>query len=393
VKIVVVHNTYQQPGGEDIVFELERKMLEAEGHDVVAYRRSNHEIEELSAVGRVFLIKRMIWASDTYRDFSQLLEREKPDVVHIHNTFVMISPSIYAACREALVPVIQSLHNFRFFCAGAEFARNGSVCEECLEHGVWRGVRYGCYRGSKTSTAAVAAMLTWHRARGTWDEAVSTYIALTEFSRSKFIEGGLPEDRVVVKPNFIDPDPGAGGHDRSCAIFVGRLSPTKGIKTLVAALGRLQGSVPFAMIGGGPDRPEFEAEAERCGVPVSLFLGQLPRPQTIAAMQTARFLVFPSEWYENFPMTIAEAFACATPVLCSRLGSMKEIVTDGVTGLHFNPRDPGDLAAKMTWAWEHPEQMREMGQNARHEYELKYTAEKNYSRLLTIYENAIRCYA
>ncbi len=392
MKIVVVHNTYQQPGGEDIVFELERKMLEAAGHDVVAYRRSNHEIEQLSAAGRVFLLKRMIWASDTHRDFSRLLERERPDVVHVHNTFVMISPSIYAACRTARVPVVQTLHNFRLFCAGAEFARDGHVCEECLEHGVWRGVRYGCYRGSKTSTAAVAAMLSWHRARGTWDQSVSAYIALTEFSRAKFIEGGLPEDRVAVKPNFVDPDPGAGGPDRPGAIFVGRLSPTKGVKTLIAALGRLQGSVPFAIIGGGPERPGFEAEAERCGVPVSLFQGQLPRSETIAAMQRARFLVFPSEWYENFPMTIAESFACATPVLCSRLGAMREIVTDGRTGLHFHPSDPEDLASKMQWAWEHPEQMREMGLNARREFELKYTAEKNYSQLSAIYENAIRCY-
>jgi glycosyltransferase involved in cell wall biosynthesis len=389
VKIVVVHNTYQHAGGEDVVVELEQRILESAGHEVVAYRRSNVEIDQFSSTERVLLVKRLIWASDTYRDFTRLLDDEKPDLVHIHNTFLVISPSVYAACRRVRVPVVQTLHNFRLFCANAEFARDGKACKECLERTPWHAVRYGCYR-SKASTAAVAAMLTWHRARGTLNDSVSAYIALTEFSRSLFVAGGLPEDRITVKPNFVDPDPGAGGPDRSGAIFVGRLWPTKGISTLVAALGRLQGAVPFAIIGDGPNRPIYEAEAERCGVPVAVFQGRLPRHEAIAAMQSARFLVFPSEWYENFPMTIAESFACGTPVLCSRLGAMREIVADGVTGLHFNPGDPDDLATKIRWAWAHPDTMRKMGANARREYEHKYTAARNYPKLAAIYAAAIR---
>jgi glycosyltransferase involved in cell wall biosynthesis len=391
VNIILVHNTYRRPGGEDVVFELERNMLQAAGHDVKVYCRSNHEING-SAVSRLVLAKKMIWASDTYAEFGLLLQREKPDLVHIHNTFLVISPSIYTACQRAGVPVVQTLHNFRLFCPGAQFARGGQVCEECLEHGVWRGVKYGCYRGSKAHTAGVAAMLSFHHARGTWDKSISTYIALTEFARGKFIEGGLPADRVVVKPNFIDPDPGAGGADRPRALFVGRLAHTKGIKTLLGALGRLGDRVPFAIIGDGPDRPDFEATAANIGVPLSLFKGQVPRLETISSLQSARFLVFPSEWYENFPMTIGEAFACGTPVICSRLGSMQEIVRDGLTGLHFNPRDPEDLAAKMGWAWDNSEAMREMGRNARREYETRYTAAENYRQLSAIYENAVNTY-
>jgi glycosyltransferase involved in cell wall biosynthesis len=235
-------------------------------------------------------------------------------------------------------------------------------------------------------------MLSFHHTRGTWDKSVSVYIALTEFARGKFIEGGLPAARVVVKPNFIDPDPGLGIADRSRALFVGRLAHTKGIKTLIASLGRLRDRIPFAIIGDGPDRPEFEAAAAQHAVPLSLFTGQMPRSETISAIQSARFLVFPSEWYENFPMTIAEAFACGTPVICSRLGSMQEIVRDGVTGLHFNPRDTEDLAAKMAWAWDNPEPMRQMGQSARREYETRYTAAENYRQLSAIYENAVNSY-
>ncbi len=374
------------------MFALERKLLESAGHNVLVYCRSNHEIKQGSGLRRVILAKQMIWASDTYADFTELLDRERPDVVHVHNTFVVISPSIYAACRKARVPVVQTLHNFRLFCPAAEFARDGQVCEECLQHGVWRGVRYGCYHGSKPQTAAVAAMLSFHHRRGTWDNAVTTYIALTEFARGKFIEGGVPASRITVKPNFIDPDPGAGGADRSHALFAGRLAHTKGIKTLLAALAQLGDRVPFAIVGGGPDRPEFEAEADRLGVPASVFRGQLPRSETISAIQAASFLVFPSEWYENFPMTIAEAFACGTPVICSRLGSMQEIVRDGVTGLHFNPRDAEDLAAKISWAWQNPQAMREMGRNARREYENRYTAAQNYTQLSAIYDHAVQNY-
>ena len=193
MKIAVVHNTYQQAGGEDVVFEQERKLLESAGHQVVTYERSNHEIDGFSAMQRLALVKRIVWATDSRREFAELLRREKPRLVHVHNTFQMISPSIYSACREANVPVVQTLHNFRLLCPAAEFFRNGGICEECLDHSLWRGVRYGCYRESRTATAAVALMLAVHRRLGTWTESVSSYIALSEFARKKFVQGGCPQ--------------------------------------------------------------------------------------------------------------------------------------------------------------------------------------------------------
>lgn len=390
MKIALVHNTYQQTGGEDRVFEQERRMLEGEGHRVIPFTRSNSAADAYSGVKRVNLAAATVWSSRSRLEFKQLLAREKPDVVHVHNTFMMISPSIYSAAREAGVPVVQTLHNFRFLCPAANFFRDGKVCEECLDHTVWRGVRHGCYRKSRMATATVALMLEYHHRRKTWTDTVSYFVALSEFARGRFIAGGLPAERIVVKPNFVDPDPGPGPEERDYAVFVGRFSPVERMITVLSAWERLGNRIPLLIVGGGPERVQIEAEAQRRNLSAIRFLGVLPNPQTIAIIQAARFLVFPSEWYENFPVTIAEAFACETPVICSALGSMKEIVTDGLTGLHFTPGDPVDLAEKVAQAWDSPLPMREMGAAARREYLARYTAEQNYSQLVGIYHEARR---
>lgn len=386
MKILLVHNTYQQPGGEDRVFEQERHMLEQAGNQVLAFTRSNFAAEQYGGFKRVQLVRNMIWASEPRAELQRLLAREKPDVVHVHNTFMMISPSIYSACKEAGVPVVQTLHNFRLLCPGASFFRDGHVCEECLQHTVWRGVQHGCYRGSRAATAPIALMLDFHHRRKTWTSAVSCFIALSQFARSRFVAGGLPAERILVKPNFVDPDPGPGPRERNYAVFVGRFAPIERMRTLLAAWERLQNRVPLLIVGGGPERAEVEAEAQRRHLTSVQFTGVLPSSQTIATIQAARFLILPSEWYENFPVTIAEAFACETPVICSALGSMKEIVTDQVTGLHFRTADPVDLAEKAAFAWDNPVAMNEMGAAARREYLARYTAAQNYSQLLNIYE-------
>jgi glycosyltransferase involved in cell wall biosynthesis len=388
VKIILVHNAYQQPGGEDVVFDQECGMLERAGHKVIPYTRTNWDAEGYHSLRLIGLAKRTVWASDSRRDFLDLVQREKPDLVHVHNTFVMISPSIYSACSQVGVPVVQTLHNYRLLCLAANFFREGKVCEECLGGSLWPGVKHGCYRHSRSASAVVAVMLTSHRMRHTWQREVSCFIALSEFARNKFIEGGLHPEKIFVKPNFVYPDPGARTEIGDYALFVGRLSPRKRIDTLLAAWKKLSQPIPLHIIGDSSEREILQNEAARQGLNHVQFKGQLPRPQTMAAINHARFLVFASEWYENFPVTIAESFACSTPVICSRLGAMEEIVTDGRTGLYFNSGDANDLAAKVEWAWQHPEQMRVMGLQARSEYELKYTAEKNYPQLMAIYDRA-----
>jgi glycosyltransferase involved in cell wall biosynthesis len=390
VKILLVHNTYQQPGGEDVVFQQERALLERAGHEVMAYQRSNFEVDAYTGLRRLDLAKRTIWASDTKRDFSRLLRREGPDLVHVHNTFIMISPSIYSACNEAGIAAVQTLHNFRLLCPDGIFFRDGHVCEECHQGSLWHSVQHACYQGSRAATAVVAGMLEFHRLRDTWRREVSQFISLTEFARQKFIAGGFPADRITVKPNFVDPDPGEQPAKQNYALLLGRLAPGERVRTTLRAWKQLQAELPLVIIGGGSNQAELEAEAAQLGLKNISFRGQQPREEALAALKSARFLLFPSEWYEGFPMTLAESFACGTPVICSRLGAMQEIVTDRVTGLQFDPGNAADLASKVEWAFAHPDEMRVMGQNARREFEAKYTAEKNYPLLMEIYKRALR---
>jgi len=392
------HDLYQQPGGEDESVRTEQDLLKRVGHSVIEYIRDNDEIAAYSLTEMASLGLRTVWAWDSYRHVRALLRGRKADVAHFDNTFPLISPAVYYACQEAGVPVVQTLRNYRLLCPCATFQREGRICEECLSHSLWRGVRRGCYRRSRTATAAVALMLSTHRWLGTWGKLVDCYIALSEFARAKFIDAGLPAEKIVVKPNFVYPDPMADpaalsvADDKSPqagALFVGRLSPEKGVATLLAAWRQIDARFPLHVVGDGPLRAQLEAYARQHRLANIFFHGRLNHQQTFTYIKRNRFLVFPSEWYETFGRVAAEAFACGVPVIASRIGAIQEIVADGRTGLHFSPGDPDDLAAKIVWASAHPEEMTVMGRAARAEYEAKYTAERNYAMLTEIYRRAI----
>lgn len=389
MRIGFVHNRYQQAGGEDAVFRAEGELLRAAGHQVIEYVRNNDEIALNGFLSRTRVAMGTVWARDSYRTIQGLIGRQKPDVVHFHNTFPLISPSAYYACHKAGVPIVQTLHNYRLLCPAATFYRDDHICEECFEHSLLRSLRYGCYRDSRAATVAVASMLTIHRGLGTWHKKVDVYIALSEFVRRKFIKAGLPEGRIVVKPNFVHPDPALRSGTGEYALFVGRLAPEKGLGTLLAARQRWGGAPPLRVVGDGPLRANLETEASRVGLTGVAFSGRLPRNQALQAIKRARFLIFPSAWYECFPLTLIESFACGVPVIASRLGAMEEIVADGRTGLHFTPGDPDDLATKVQWAWSHPREMEEMGRAARAEYEAKYTAARSYEILMDIYNRVL----
>lgn len=388
MKIIVVHNKYREAGGEDVVFENEKSLLEQNGHAVIAYLRSNTEVRDDSVLDRLAIAPRMVWSAKTRSEFASILQRERPDIVHIHNTFMVISPSIYHACRERGIPVVQTLHNFRLLCPAASFFRDGAICNECVDHSLLRSVAHGCYR-SRSATAAVALMLAFHRALGTWQTSVARFIALTEFAKSKFVAAGFQECRFAVKPNFADPDPGERQGAGEYALFVGRLFEDKGLRDLLNAWKRLPAPYPLHIAGEGPEGLALEAQARELQLSGVTFRGRLTHPEVIEAIKGARFLIVPSTWYEGFPMSIAESFACGTPVLCSGLGALAEIVEDHLTGLHFNPGDAQDLARSVEWAWSHPTELGEMGHAARRKYETHYTAEKNYAHLMAIYQQAL----
>ena len=388
MKILMVHNAYREPGGEDVVHEAERNLMAAAGHEVVVYRRSNAEIDAYGAWRRATLPARTLWAWDTHRELRALLAAERPDVAHFTNTFPLVSPAAYDACRSADVPVVQSLHNYRLLCPAATFLRDGRVCEECTQHSLRRAVRHGCYRGSRAASTVVAGMLALHRRRRTGSERVDAYVALTGFARARFVAGGLPPDRIAVVPNFVHPDPGERSEAGGYALFVGRLAAEKGLHVLLDAWRRLGVRVQLRIAGDGPLRPAVEAEVRRDLARVEL-LGSLPRGDLLKVVQGARCLVVPSLWYEGFPMAIAEAFACGVPVIASRLGGLPEIVAEGRTGLHFASGDPADLARTLENAWADPDALAEMGHAARREYEAHYTAAHHAARLEEVYAGAI----
>ena len=378
MRVLIAHNTYQQRGGEDSVVEAEVALLRAHGHEVAVYCRSNGDI---AAMPKASAALQTLWSQQTSRELTALIQSFQPDIIHVHNTFPLMSPSLYWAANRARVPVVQTLHNFRLLCPQAMFLRNGKVCEDCLGKLPWRGAVRGCYRGTKAQSTVLAGMVTLHRALGTWQNKVTRYIALNEFCRNKFIEGGLPADRIVVKPNFVDFDAPAAGA-RAGFLFVGRLSAEKGVDVLVNAARAVSGA-EARVAGTGPEA------ALLAGVPGVQALGALGGDAVRAEMSQAMALVLPSIWYENFPRTLVEAFGCGLPVIASRIGALAELVQDGVTGLLFDPGNAQDLADKMRWAQAHPEQMAVMGRNARALYEAEFTAERNYVQLLNIYNDAI----
>jgi glycosyltransferase involved in cell wall biosynthesis len=384
MKLLAVHNYYQQAGGEDAVFEAETQLMEDHGHRVIRYTAHNDQVWQLSAPR---LAGKTIWNAAVHHDLVRLLKQERPDIVHVHNTLPLISPSVYYAARTVGVPVVQTLHNYRLLCPSALLFRDGHLCEDCLHRAVpTPGVRHRCYRGSRSASAAVAAMLTIHRAIGTWRRDVDRFIALTEFAREKFVAGGLAPEKIMVKPNFTrDPETRAGGG--TYALFVGRLSPEKGYRVLLESWPRLAARIPLVVIGDGPGTDEVACAAAQAQAGVQL-LGRRSAAEVRSAMAAARFLVFPSLWYETFGLTIIEAYAVGIPVIASKLGAMSTLVQHGHTGLHFRPGDPDDLVRQVEWALAHPAEMDQMGKNARLTYEAHYTPERNYAMLMDVYKLA-----
>ena len=381
MKIVVAHNFYQQAGGEDQVFADETALLESHGHAVVRYTVHNDDVK---ALGSLTLAGRTIWNRSAHRDLYDLVAHEKADIVHFHNTFPLLSPSVYSAARSAGAAVVQTLHNYRLACPTAICYRDGHVCEDCLTKTVpWPAIVHRCYRGDRGASAVAAAMLAVHHARGTYRNDVDAYIALTDFAKRKFIEAGLPEEKLHVKPNFVSPDLGIGNGDAGFCLFVGRLTEAKGIAPMLQAWKQLSAPIELRIAGDG-DMAQAVKEAAAAD-PRIKFVGRLPVEKIAEMMGQAAALIFPSVWYEGLPKTIVEAFARGTPVIASRLGSMTELITDGQTGAHFTAGDADSLAATVARLFAN-DSLKKMRPTVREQFESYYTAEANYRMLMDIYE-------
>ncbi len=335
MKVLLIHNRYRTsaPSGEDAAVRNERRMLERGGVETVLFDRCNDELQPSSVAQKLSIAARTIWSQRSRTELRSILRRARPDVAHVHNTFAMVSPSIYGVCRDEGVPVVQTLHNFRLFCPNGLFLRDGKPCEDCVDKGLVQSVRHRCYRGSLAATGTLAAMLTVHRAIGTYDRHIDRYVTLTEFCRRKILKAGLPADRISVKPNFLPDPPPAGDGDGKYVLFVGRLLDGKGAETMLQAWRQLP-DTPLKIVGDGELRANLESRALREKLNVQ-FLGVRSREEVLEFISAAQCLIVPSECYEGFPMVVAESFACGTPVLASRIGSLEELVPDGIRGRQF----------------------------------------------------------
>ncbi len=373
--VLLVHNYYRERGGEDQLFTVEARLLEQLGNRVVRYEDYNDRIQSGLLAGLT-----STWNQGSYERIREIVRSNQPDVAHFHNTFPLISPAAYYAVRKLGVPVVQTISNFRLLCPGGLFLRDGLPCEDCPKHAsLLPALSHRCYRASLPATAAVAGMITLHRAVGTWHRAVDAYITLSQFARDKFVNAGWPAERIAVKSNCVAPDPGIGDGSGGYALFVGRLSEEKGIKTLVEAWRRLP-NIPLIVAGDGP-------LAATVWPPHVTAIGYATRERVFSLMKNARALVFPSICYENAPLTILEAFACGLPVIASNIGSIPEFVTHGRTGLLFRVGDAEDLAHQVTTMFEGS--VLEMRESARREYLAKYTSDQNYRALMEIYATAM----
>lgn len=388
--VMVAHNRYRQRGGEDAVFEQEVELLKRNGHRVTTFVVENgEEIAEAPGIREsVALSLNTVWSRGYARRIRAAIRRDRPDVLHVHNTFPLLSPSVYRAAATMGVPVVQTLHNFRLICPTATLFRDGHICHDCPGRTVpWPGVLHACYRDSRVESAVVAGMLGFHNVRRTWTRDVDAYIVLSEFARRLFADAGLPAARMIVKSNFVEPDPGTAAGPGHGFLFVGRLTVEKGPLVALDAWDRVVSDAELTMIGSGPMLGTVEQRArtqDRVRV-----AGEAARSDVLAAVKQARAVIVPSIWYEGVPLTILEAFACGRPVIASRIGALSEIVRDRELGLLFEPGDAAGLAAAVDWAAGHPDEMERMGQAARREYEQAFTGERNYEQLAAIYERVI----
>lgn len=386
MKILLVHSRYRERGGEDKVFDQEKVLLDKAGVVVESLEFNNDDIREERLIDRVRLGLATTWSISGWRAVKAALEARKPDIVHFHNTFPQLSPSVYYACKSVGVPVVQTIHNYRLLCSAGTFLREDRVCEECLPRRFYNGVRFRCYRDSLAASFAVSTMQYVHHSMGSYRYRVDRYIALTRFAKEKLVEAGLPEDRIVIKSNTLADVPrvGKGGSE---VVFVGRLSPEKGVDVLLRAWSSRRLQYPLRIIGDGPMRGLVEQAVRRSDW--IRYSGQLSSDECQEAMGRARVLVLPSVWYEGFPMTVLESYAKGTPVIASRIGSLTELVRENETGWTFPKGDSEALSAIVEIAMNGGERVSTIRERCRDEFLERYSPEKNVAQLIDIYKDLI----
>lgn len=390
MKILFVHNYYQVPGGEAQTVYKEKELLGENGNEVTLYYRNNKEILDYSLSQRISLPFNMIYNLKTAKETGEIAERKKPDIAHLHNVFPLVSPSIYYALKKTDIPVVQTVHNYRFLCANGLLLNNkGEICERCKGGNFFNAIIGRCYRNSYFETLGMTMTLCLHRKLRTFANKIDVFISPSAFLKKKLIEGGIPEKKIVVKPHFVKCGEIKPSYEfDNCAVYMGRLSREKGLFTLLGAWKKIFG-ITLKIIGEGPIRNELENFVIQEKISNVEFLGYIGGPKRFETLKKAMFMVFPSEWYENFPYAIVESFACGVPVIASRIGGMEELIEEGQNGLLFGPGNIEDLRKKILYFIENPKLIIPMRRYARETAEKKYSSEIGYRNLMQIYDRVL----
>lgn len=384
-RVLVVHNYYQIPGGEDVVVNNESEMLRKNGHEVFKYVRHNNELKGISKLKMTKLLVDTLFSCKTYFDIRKVIKEKKIDIIHVHNTLPLISPSVYYAAWSMKKPVIQTMHNFRMVCPKGTFTRNGKVCEACLSKGLKQSLKYRCYQGTLTSTLPLYIMLKIHRFIGTYQK-VNGYIALTDFSKKKLSTLVKDSNKIFVKPNFVNGkfSPKIQEKKEDYFVFIGRLEEIKGTDFLVEAWREINRKKLY-IIGDGPDREKIEDFIKRNKINNVKMLGFLDKEKAMQLISKSIAVIIPSQCYEGFPMTIVESFSNSVPVIAGNIGNLKTIIKDRDNGFLFKYDNQEDLIRVVNFVIDNPELTERIGQKGFEEFVDKYNEIENYKYLKNIY--------
>lgn len=382
MRVLQVHTRYRQSGGEDGVLETESRLLQSGGNDVLTWEEANPDGSTAA-----LSLAASVWNPAAARRFRQVMDRYRPDIVHVHNTWFAMSPSVVAAPRKFDVPVVMTLHNYRLICAAATLYRDGAPCHDCVGTHPWHAVRHRCYRDSRPQSAIAAAGMAVHGSQGTWSHNVDRFLALSNFGKQQFVEGGLPAHKIVTKSNSVD-DPGERPSPPSASrtvLFVGRLSTEKGVADLLEAWAVRPRRLELVIVGTGP----LEEELRRAAPAGVVFAGKQTHAQVVSMMLSSRALVFPSTWYEGQPLVLLEAAAAGMAILLSDLGAMTEMFAPDSERLLFEPSNLESLSDGIQ-RLEEDAFVDDFGKLARRRFEERYTHEIAATRLEAIYQSLLR---
>lgn len=390
MKILYTYNFYKEHGGENQWFSSEPELMSKNGHDVKVFSKDNKEIDNYSIINKINLFNTVTWNDNSYKEILKIINDFQPDIVHAYNIIAILSPSIFFACREKNVPIIQTLYNYRLLCPAATFLRNDKICTECIDFGLKRSVVHKCYRNSFLQSFALARMLDKHYKMGTWKNIINQFIVPTDFMANLLIDNGFFKDQISIKANFHEPDPGINYNTKKHVLFVGRLTVEKGIKTLIKTWFERENLPKLLIIGSGPLEEFIKVELNRGTKSPAQFLGKKRHKDVIEYLKHSLAMIIPSEWYEAFPHTILEAYACGIPVIASEIGTLKDVIINNENGLLFKIGDTGDLAKQINKLSSGSQLFRKISHNARKDYLKNYTGEANYKKLIDIYNKVIK---